>query len=365
MLLLVGFHRVLPFGLPKIPQEWGGWVGTVDQHIALELLQAKEKAPLPRTIQTSINLGKSVQTVELCGEGMSVEGRLLATWAEIEEVKDKEGCHALYDDGSKPYRIATISKNTNIPASLCAPLTETGAPTMVLGGFAMHRLVGDGINPTVDTANKINAVSSFLFSGSICLDTCMGLGYTSIGAAERVAGNGGKVITVEFDEASIEMAYYNPWSRSLFDGSLPIELRTGDSCVLCRDFPDATFNVVIHDPPARALCRKDLYGLEFYRELRRILKPNGVLFHYIGRSDSRESGRLYKGITERLIEAGFVTVSKNEAAFGVVARRGMRGARAARGEVSFFKTSKGGRGGSRRHMDRDQDLDMAVPDDEE
>ena len=86
-----------------------------------------------------------------------------------------------------------------------------------------------------------------------------------------------------------------------------------------RTFPDRSFNVVIHDPPARALCRTDLYSVEFYNELYRVLTRNGVLYHYIGNPDSKESGRLYSGIVSRLTSAGFMRIERVPKAFGVVA----------------------------------------------
>ena len=115
------------------------------------------------------------------------------------------------------------------------------------------------------------------------------------------------------------MCSYNPWSSGLFDGKLPIEVMQGDSCEICKTLPDGEFNAIIHDPPARALCRKGLYSLDFYKSLRRLLKPSGTLFHYIGRYDSKESGSLYRGITERLYSAGFKTVKRRDSAFGLVA----------------------------------------------
>lgn len=304
MFLLSSMSGIAPF---QIPSEWGGWVGCIDQHIARSLLPLQKSTAQQASkviVKTTIDLGKSTSDVELCPEGVSLAGNLILNWDEVSAIADKESCWAIYDDGSKPYKVSVMSKNTNIPASLCAPLAGTGAPTMVLGGFTMHRIVGDGMNPMVDTSNKLASVAASLFKGGVVLDTCMGLGYTCLAAAERVTGNGGRVITVEYDEASLEMASYNPWSKGLFDQSLPIEIMLGDSCEVVREFKDSTFNAVIHDPPARALCRNDLYGLGFYRELRRVLKPNGILFHYIGKADSRESGRLYKGIQERLQEAG-------------------------------------------------------------
>lgn len=94
------------------------------------------------------------------------------------------------------------------------------------------------------------------------LDTCMGLGYTAIAAGRQIQkkpGDGGSVVTFEYDLASIEMSSYNPWSQQLFDGSLPITIRQGDACELISDYYDEPFDVIIHDPPAKALCRKDLY----------------------------------------------------------------------------------------------------------
>ena len=191
---------------------------------------------------------------------------------------------------------------------------------MVLGGFTMHRIAGDNMNPMIDTAAKLSSIR--FFAGAKVLDTCMGLGYTAIGAARKVKESGGKVTTIEYDEASIEMAAHNPWSQGLFDGSLPVEVIQGDSCEVVRRFPSGSFNAIIHDPPARALSRTDVYGQQFYSELRRILTNEGQLFHYIGNPDSKESGRLYKGIEMRLQEAGFANVKKVERAFGLIASAG-------------------------------------------
>ena len=80
-----------------------------------------------------------------------------------------------------------------------------------------------------------------------------------------------------------------------------------------------SYNVIVHDPPARALTRTDIYGSNFYKDCRRVLTNNGQLFHYIGNPDSKESGRLYAGITKRLLEAGFANVRKAPRAFGLVA----------------------------------------------
>lgn len=174
----------------------------------------------------SVNLGFSTTDVILCEEGLkSSRKQLLASWKAIEKiVKKKAGCHALYEDGSEPWKISTVSANTGIPASLCSPLNGPGAPTMILGGFTMHRISGDKVNPITDTYSKLSSLS--LAPNDRVLDTCMGLGYTAIGAAQILLrkGGSGRVTTIEFDEASIEMCCYNPWSQQLFDNSLPIDI---------------------------------------------------------------------------------------------------------------------------------------------
>lgn len=324
------------------PQLDADQIGAIDYHIAGQLLgylpdefsniskkKSKKKKGAAATqvrveIEHSIDLGLSTSKLVLDtgaenGGGLFYEGTLLASVDEITEIaRKKQGVHALFTDGSAPWKINTLSDNTDKPASLAPPLDGTGKPTMVLGGFTMHRIVGEQVNPQTDTEAKLSAVK--LFKGAKVLDTCCGLGYTAILAARRV-GNEGTVITVELDDASIEMCASNPWSRPLFDGSLPqLEVVQGDSCELVERFEEGIFDAIVHDPPARAICETNLYSESFYRQLRSCLKPNGQLFHYIGSPTSTESGRLYAGITERLKAAGFSSVDKFPAAFGLVAR---------------------------------------------
>ena len=139
------------------------------------------------------------------------------------------------------------------------------------------------MDPMVDTIEKINSLN--LSPGASVLDTCMGLGYTAIEAGKRVTP-GGAVTTIEFDDASVDMCRHNPWSQHLFDSTLPITILRGDGCAVVQTFADASFDAIIHDPPALALCKTDLYGLAFYRQLRRVLKEGGRLYHYIGTSIS-------------------------------------------------------------------------------
>ncbi len=66
-------------------------------------------------------------------------------------------------------------------------------------------------------------------------------------------------------------------------------------------------------PPRFALAG-ELYSLTFYRELFRVLRRGGVLFHYVGAPGSKYRGKdLQKGVMERLKEAGFEEMRVNEA----------------------------------------------------
>lgn len=49
------------------------------------------------------------------------------------------------------------------------------------------------------------------------------------------------------------------------------------------------------------------------------MKRGGGLFHYIGDPGSAESGRLFRGVKDRLVEAGFQDVKVAKEAFGVAA----------------------------------------------
>lgn len=295
------------------------WIGCISHHEAKELLKLGKKER-NKTVMESINLGLSKQSIFLSDSGISLTptSRVILSWKQIEKIfKKQRGCYALYADGSEPEKINTFSEKTNLAASLCPPLSKSGAPTLLLGGYTMHRIAGDDMNPMIDTENKVSSVA--IRVSDKVLDTCMGLGYTAITSAKKV-GPTGSVVTIEYDPASVEMASFNPWSQGLFDQTLPISIIEGEASEVIKTFPDNNFNVIIHDPPTATLCKHDLFGLSFYRSLFRVLnKHTGRLFHYIGNSESKESGRLYKGIMDRLREAGFGKLQIDPKAFGVTA----------------------------------------------
>jgi predicted methyltransferase len=125
-----------------------------------------------------------------------------------------------------------------------------------------------------------------------------------------------KVITIEKDENVILIAKQNPFSRDLFDNE-KIELIIGDVFWEVQKFNDKYFNFIIHDPP-RISIAPELYSLEFYRQLFRILKDNGRVLHYVGRPGVRQGKNYLKGMIERLRLAGFSRIKKVEYALSLV-----------------------------------------------
>ncbi len=243
------------------------------------------------------------------------------------EIK-REGDEFIFPDGTRVSKnvIEKIAKDENgvyfikeggvykaaIAGEHYYKLVPTIPPTIEINGIRMHRT--KEINPLRDTRNKVNAVQPR--EGETVLDTCMGLGYTAIEAARR----GAYVITIEKDRNVIELAKLNPWSRELFTGG-KIQVIHGDAFEVVKRFKDGSFDVVIHDPPRFSLAGQ-LYSEEFYRELFRILKPGGRLFHYVGNPGKKYRRKdLQKGVMERLRKAGFVGVKRVEDALGIVARK--------------------------------------------
>lgn len=256
--------------------------------------------------QVSLDLGRSESEVELCADGALIAGALVTEGTLRSVARDPGKCFEVADGVASP--VVVFSDETGWPRSL----VPTGdAPTTVVAGFAMHRVVDT--TPLSDTRAKIRALGK---PRGRALDTATGLGYTAIELARTCT----EVVTVERDPAAIALARRNPWSVELFE-SLNIERIVGDATEVVKSFAAGEFALVLHDPPAVQLGG-ELYAGTFYAELKRILKPGGRLFHYVGDPQSGAGGRAVRGVTRRLADAGFVDVRTDPRAFGVTARAG-------------------------------------------
>ena len=267
------------------------------------LLMAKRQEQ--KTTLVSPDLGISTVTAQVLPEGVRFPSGEHIDWAQVERIKKANvNCFIVEQDGDvRPIQV--FSEATN---RMCSLLPTKRTPSMLIAGFTMHRIVD--IDPMQDTLKKIATLTPI--SGRV-LDTATGLGYTAIEAAKTAE----QVVTIELDPGAQEIAHLNPWSRNLFNNPR-IQQIMGDAYEVVPTFEDASFSAILHDPPVFSLAG-ELYSGAFYRELYRILKRGGKLFHYIGNLDSKSSGTVVRGALKRLQESGFTKVVKKPEAFGVVA----------------------------------------------
>jgi len=258
------------------------------------------------SLDVSLDLGKSLTPIILEWTGVQTPDEDHIPWEIISTIiADQNGCYECH--AGEAQKIQGYSTQTGRAYSLY-PTRQ--APTMLISGLPMHRI--KDTDPHQDTLEKIKAARPV---GNV-LDTCTGLGYTAI-EASRLADH---VTTIELDPAAIEICRANPWSAELFDNP-KITQMIGDSFDEIENFPEGSFSRIIHDPPYLSLAG-DLYSLEFYRELHRILSHRkGRLFHYIGDPESKSGKSTTAGVIRRLEQAGFQRIERAPRAFGVVAHK--------------------------------------------
>ncbi len=253
--------------------------------------------------EISPDLGMSNITVSLNSEGVSFAKGEFLDWASIERIsRSKDHCYLIDERGMQP--IQTFSETTN---RVCSLLPTQGTPSLLISGFAMHRI--KDIDPWQHAQRMLSALAPI--NGSV-LDTTTGLGYTSILAARTAE----RVTTIELDAGAQHIAHLNPWSQELFTNP-KITQRMGDAYDVVQTFGDESFDRIMHDPPTLKMAG-ELYSGTFYHELHRILKQRGRLFHYVGDPNSK-AGNITHGVVRRLQESGFSRVVRHAEAYGVVA----------------------------------------------
>jgi uncharacterized protein len=252
----------------------------------------------------SLDLGLSTCDVGVRIDGIVLPDSTLVSWEVLQEVQERTAmCFVVCQEGLE--KVQRFSPRFNLFYSLMA--TE-GAPTLLAGGFTMHRITG--IRPEIDTERKLRTLGPC--RGTV-LDTTTGLGYTASTAARTAQ----QVVTVERDPIVLDIARLNPWSRPLFERP-NIQRVVADVYGYIQELEGATFSRIIHDPPTFSLAG-ELYSGIFYRHAFRVLRHGGRMFHYIGNLESRSGGRVMRGAVRRLKEAGFERVAQRPEAFGLVA----------------------------------------------
>jgi len=272
-------------------------------HYQVKAILAARRRRVER-VMVSLDLNLSQAEVSLEAEGVRLTGGEKLSWELLQTIAGAESsCFVIEDGAAQP--VQYFSEETSRAYSL---YPTTGAPTMLVSGIPMHRI--KDTDPHADTLEKIRAVRPVV--GGV-LDTATGLGYTAIEAAKTAA----HVTTIELDPAALAVCRRNPWSQGLFENPKITQL-VGDSFEVVQELEASAYTRIIHDPPAFALAG-DLYSGEFYRELHRLLRNNGRLFHYVGDPESKSGHSITAGVVRRLEQAGFRDVRRAPRAFGVVA----------------------------------------------
>jgi predicted methyltransferase len=277
---------------------------TLSHFQARDLLAARQAGA--RSVEVSPDLGLTTVTAMLDEDGVVFPTGERLPWAEIERIKRAANVCFQVADGVA----VEIRRFSEVTGWTRALMPTSGAPTTLVAGLPMHRI--KDTNPWADSQAKIAALAPI--SGRI-LDTATGLGYTAILAARTAE----EVVTVELDPAALEIAALNPWSRALFTRD-NIHQLTGDAVEILPTLEDSAFTRILHDPPMITIAG-DLYGEAFYRELWRVLRRGGRLFHYIGDPESASGLRTTAGVIRRLQSAGFTRVTRRPEAFGVLAQK--------------------------------------------
>jgi len=181
---------------------------------------------------------------------------------------------------------------------------------MMFSSTPMHRY--SKVSPKEDTLAKINDVSPI--KGTV-LDTCCGLGYTAICAADHAK----EVHTFERDENVIYLEAINPYSRRLFTDKRIIHHHAN---IYDEIWPmkDETFDIIIHDPPTPKYSSL-LYSRNFYEELLRVMKKGATLYHYAPWPHKTRGEDIPKTISKNLEAVGFVIIGYKASSSGIIAKK--------------------------------------------
>jgi len=231
-------------------------------------------------------------TVKVDSKGIEIGGQILPV-SELDGAKRTNVFYIPVDGCLTEARIFTDHFYKLVPTG--------GFPALEIDGVRMHR--SKDMFPEEEAKLKVDLLEPV--PGQQVLDICTGLGY----CAQQLALRGCLVLSLEKSPEVVELARMNPCSQPFFEylRSTRISLVLCDAARFVSLLPSGYFDRVIHDPPTFSLAG-ELYSLSFYTDLRRVLKPDGLLLHYTGQPGSRYRRlSLKRGVSERLRQAGFAT----------------------------------------------------------
>lgn len=268
--------------------------------IARRVLGAMDRGE--ERIDISVDLNLSRGTFALGGDELILDADNRLSRAELRRIEGKENRIFHLEGGELEVLEVRDDGYYKLVPTDQAPLLE-------ISGVKMH--ISKGVNP-FESAGRMAA--QVVKKGDRVLDTCSGLGYAA-SAALRLGAR--EVVSVERSATVMALRQKNPWSQGIFGAG--IQLVHADIDDYIRELAPESFDSVIHDPPRFSLAG-ELYGERFYREIYRVLKRRGALFHYTGNPHVVKRGSSFVDqAAQRLRTAGFTKVVKVAELMGVTA----------------------------------------------
>ena len=250
------------------------------------------------TVECSLDLDRSMTTVEVGDEGWTWQGRRFP-W--LETCKDRTIYHWT-GKAFEPVARFTTSLIKLVP-------TQWGPPTFEIDGIKM--LPTAQVSPYADAERKVGLIQP---RGKVILDTCGGLGYF---AAWCLQGQAKQILSYEKNSDVIWLRSLNPWSPGADDR---LTLTQGDIAEQIVRLPNGSVDAILHDPPRFGIAG-ELYSQVFYDHLARVIRRKGKLFHYTGTPNKLTSGRdVPNEVAKRLRQTGFTTELSGDGVLAVKSR---------------------------------------------
>lgn len=273
-----------------------------DATVARQVLAALERGA--EQIEISTDLNRSRSSFALAGDELILDGETRLSREALLEIEAKETRIYTLEQG----RLELLEVRDGGYYKL-VPTDQ--APLLEISGVKMH--ISKGINP-FESAGQMAA--QVVKKGDRVLDTCSGLGYAASAALNLGAR---EVVSVELSATVMALRQKNPWSQRIYGSG--IQLVQGDIEAYIQGLAADSFDAVIHDPPRFSLAG-ELYGERFYREIFRVLKRRGALFHYTGNPHLLKRGSSFiDQAAKRLKLAGFTNVVKVPELMGLRAQK--------------------------------------------
>ena len=270
--------------------------------VARQALTAMERGD--EGVELSTDLNRSRNSYALCGTELILDAENRLSREDLLAIEAKESRIFLLEEGQLELLEVRDGGYYKLVPTEQAPLLE-------ISGVKMH--ISKGIDPFVSAGQMAAQVVK---KGDRVLDTCSGLGYAASAALDLGAV---EVISVELSSTVMALRQKNPWTQRIFGPG--IQLVHCDVGEYIQGLTAESFDAVIHDPPRFSLAG-ELYGEGFYRQLYRVLKRRGALFHYTGNPHLLKRGSSFVDqAAKRLKLAGFSKVVKVPELMGIRAQK--------------------------------------------